>query len=36
MIGNIYRPTNELVDSYIGEFTPILNNLESSKSEITI
>ncbi len=31
IIGNIYRPSNDLLDSYtefISEFTPILNNLE--------
>ncbi len=37
MIGNIYRPPNELVDSYIefiDEFMHILNNLESSNSDV--
>ncbi len=39
MIGNIYRPPNELVDScteFIDEFTSILNNLESSDSDVII
>ncbi len=39
MIRNIYRPPIELVDSYtefIDEFTPILNNLESSNSDVII
>ncbi len=39
MIGNMYRPLNELVDSYtefIDEFMPILNILESSHSDVII
>ncbi len=39
IIRNIYRPANELVDSYtefIDEFTHILNNLESSNSDVII
>ncbi len=39
MIANIYRPPNELVDSYnefIDRFTSILNNLESSNGDVII
>jgi hypothetical protein len=39
IIGNIYRPPNELVDSYtefINELSPILTNLESSNSEVIL
>ncbi len=37
IIGNIYRPPNDLLDSYtefISEFTPILSNCESTNCDV--
>ncbi len=39
IIGNIYRPPNELVDSYnefISELSPVLKSLEKNKSEVIV
>ena len=39
MIGNIYRPPNELVDFYnefISELSPVLKSLEKNKSEVIV